>query len=194
MLRTLSLLALATAGLMLLTGCQLPTGGGPRSGPAAAAEAALFSIPAGTKSKKVSVGQLRYVTPARAVIGDSVVTRAEGGRFQTDFTTGPGVPLMRVQLVGNEALAEGLFAWGRWRGKADRSGRLSSWTTLREVFAAADAPARSRRSSTSLQLASAAGSRTPWSATVERTPSGQITRLAAEFPQKKERFIFVFAH
>lgn len=178
------------AGALLLAGCQLPTGGSPRNPARAAAEARLFAIPA--SGKKTSIGQLRYVTPARAVIGDTVVNRSGGGEaFQVDFTAGPGVPLMRLQIAGNEALAEGLFAWGRWRGKADRPGRLAQWVALRDIFLVADTPAfRQQRLQ---KIESPRPSKIPWEATIERHRNGSLHRLTVEFPAKKERFSFVFA-
>jgi len=181
----------ALVGALLLAGCQLPTGGPPRNPALAAAEARLFAVPA--TGKKSSIGQLRYVTPARSVIGDTVVNRSGGGEyFQVDFAAGPGVPLMRLQIAGDEALAEGLFAWGRWRGKVDRHpGRVAQWVALRDVFLIADNPA-SRK--TRLQKAhSLRSTKTPWNATIERDGSGGIRRLNVEFPAKKERFTFVFA-
>ena len=132
------------------------------------------------------VGQLRYVTPQRAVIGETVVSREGASEFQLDFMTGPGVPLMRLREEGQTVLAEGLFARGRWEGRPGRAGRLSGWVALREVFAALDRPGSRAREAHSPE-----GSSVPWSARAEY--SGQrLERLEASFPRTRERFIFVF--
>ncbi len=140
------------------------------------------SFPAPGPGWKTSVGQLRYATPQRAVIGEAVVSRDGGQHFQLDFVAGPGVPLMSLRETETLARAEGLFARGSWSGNPTRAKRLAPWTSLREVFAALDkAP-----SATSPE-----GQRPRWTARSERVGAGR--RVTVEYPKTDERFVFVFA-
>ncbi len=160
------------AVMLLLSGCQTLPPGRDISG--------RFPEPgAGWHNE---VGQLRYVTPERAVIGEVVVSRKAASDFQLDFLTGPGVPLMRLRLSGVDAYAEGLFARGHWEGNPARAGRLSGWFALREVFAAAKEGT----------FRSAPRARLQWSAEAEDA-AGRLERLSVEFPKTRERFVFVFA-
>lgn len=133
------------------------------------------------------VGQLRYVTPERAVIGEVVVSRHGQEHFQLDFLAGPGVPLLRLREWGLRAEAEGLFARGYWRGNPTRAGRLASWTALREVFLSVEQVGKAP------VYRSLNDSPVSWSAEVEWSGS-RPHRVAVEFPSTRERFIFVFAN
>jgi len=133
------------------------------------------------------VGQLRYVTPERAVIGEAVVSRLGQEHFQLDFLAGPGVPLMRLREWGMRAEAEGLFARGYWSGSATRAGRLASWTALREVFSSVEQVGKAP------VYRSVDQSPISWRAEVEWN-GRRLQRVAVEFPSTKERFIFVFSH
>ncbi len=167
----LILYAGAVALLALQTGCQAP-----RSG------AAASSFPSPGPGWKTSVGQLRYATPQRAVIGEAVVSRDGARNFQLDFVAGPGLPLMSLRESENLARAEGLFARGSWSGNPMRAGRLSSWMSLREAFAALDANPRAE---------SSAGAPLRWTARSERAGTGH--RVTVDYPKTHERFVFVFA-
>ncbi len=168
----------ALAGLLalLLPACQSP---GPHGGVAA--------YPQPGAEWKTSLGQLRYQNPNRSVIGEAIVSRHGAEQFQLDYLAGPGVPLLRLREAGPQADAEGVFAWGTWRGKTARPGRMASWTTLREIFAALDA-----RPGPMPEAASPAGKRPAWTARAERK-AGKLRRVEISYPEREERLTFVFA-
>ncbi len=177
-------------GVAMFSGCRSLRFGAP--------EPAAYPVPG--PGWKTALGQLRYATPQRAVIGEAVVSRRparaeegrDGGRdagdFQLDFVAGPGLPLMSLREAGSRAKAEGLFARGRWAGDPARAGRLASWMTLRDAFAALDAHPRQRTQ----EARSAPGCKPAWSARREPADGGK-KRITVEYPATGERFVFVFA-
>ena len=93
---------------------------------------------------RTATGQLRYATLERAVIGEVVVAQRGRDDFQLDFSTGPGVPLMKLRLHGGRARAEGVLARGAWQGRPARAPRrLRPWLALAGQLdlAAASGPA-----------------------------------------------------
>ena len=104
----------------LLAGCQTPR-----------------TFPTPDSRWRTSIGQLQYVTPARSVIGEVVVSTSGAEDFQLDFVSGPGVPLLKLREHGGFGRAEGIFARGSWQGETSRApARLQSWFALREQFRA----------------------------------------------------------
>ncbi|HWL54531.1 MAG TPA: hypothetical protein VNQ90_18975 [Chthoniobacteraceae bacterium] len=162
------------AALLLLPGCQTapPRGASPFPEPGA--------------DWTTLVGQLRYVTPERAVIGEVVVSYQGEEHFQLDFLAGPGVPLMRWREAGSRAEAEGLFARGYWHGSPQRAGRLGSWARLSDVFSGVE------KQEGVVESMSVGTSPTEWKARKEWS-GGHLKQIAIDFPSTSERFIFVFA-
>lgn len=163
-------LALAVALLATLSACQTAR-----------------EFPAPGSHWNNAQGQLQYTTPKRSVIGEAVLSGNGMQDFQLDFSAGPGVPLMRLRESGEIARMEGMFVLGSWQGNpAHAHGRLASWATLREVFAALEA----RIDAPCAKLASAPGAAIPWTAQLTQAP-GQPQRIRIEFPRTHERFTFV---
>lgn len=81
-------------------------------------------------------GQLLYRGPKdRSVIGDVVVRHSGRSDFALNFLSGPGFPLLKLQVSGDDVVAEGVLARGRWRGKVQKAPKtLQGWIALREVF------------------------------------------------------------
>jgi hypothetical protein len=83
-------------------------------------------------------GQLRYRPKSgKSVIGD-VVVRRSGEDFLLVFTSGPGVPLIKLQTHGSTATAEGIFARASWSGDVSKAPQnLRGWVSLPGIFAKA---------------------------------------------------------
>jgi hypothetical protein len=110
------------AVLLLFSGCQsaldFPTAGG---------------------AWQTYTGQMHF-GGVRSVIGDVVVRRSGASDFQLAFSTGPGVPLMRLWESGDRARTEGALSRGAFSGNpAHAPSHLRGWLSLREVFAAVPA-------------------------------------------------------
>lgn len=139
---------------------------------------------------RTSIGQLQYVTAKRSVIGEAVVSHQGTHDFQLDFTSGPGVPLMKLRESGGSGRAEGVFARGTWQGDPTHAtGPLASWMALREAFAAIDT-ASSRAKTGHVTAQSPAGARHAWAAQADFS---QPRRIRVQFPRTGERFVFVFS-
>ncbi len=90
-------------------------------------------------SWKSHIGQLKYASGGRIIIGEVVVTRAAPREFQLEFVKGGSFRLLKVWVSENHARAEGVLARGTWQGTPDRPpDHLRSWLQLPAVFAAAD--------------------------------------------------------
>lgn len=167
--------------LALMPGCVLldPTG-------ASSNKTAGFAPP--TARWTTSMGQVQYVSPARSLIGEAIVSRLGAEQqFQFDFLLGPGVPAMRLRVDGDRAAAEGLFARGSWSGLASKPGRMAQWLALREIFLAADAGQAT--------VQSAPGSPALWTATAiyaKGAKGKRLQRLTVQFSQSNDRLTFVF--
>jgi hypothetical protein len=75
-------------------------------------------------------------TTGRSVVGEFVARRSPDGQgFQLQFSSGPGIPLLKLYESGDTGRAEGLFARGHWQGRiATAPVPLRNWMRLREVF------------------------------------------------------------
>ncbi len=83
-------------------------------------------------------GQLRYAGKGNPIIGEVIVRSATADHLQIEFFSGPGFPLMRLQVAGNRGTAEGVIARGRWQGSTEKApARIAGWFFLPEVFGAA---------------------------------------------------------
>lgn len=126
------------------------------------------------------MGQLHYQgVGERSVIGEVIVRRSGTRDFALSFLSGPGFPLLKLQVSGDDVVAEGMFARGRWRGKvANAPKQLRSWIALREVFAELPAKRTSYK-------------RSGWSTQV-RFVGGRPEHIETAF-STGERFAFHFA-
>jgi len=139
---------------------------------------------------RTSIGQLQYATVRRSVIGEAEVSHQGAQDFQLDFTSGPGVPLMKLRESGGSARAEGIFVRGSWQGDPKHAtGPLASWMALREAFAAIDT-ASSQAKMGHVTAQSPAGARHAWTAQADLR---QPRRIRVQFPRTGERFVFVFS-
>ena len=146
-------------------------------------------FPAPGSHWKNAQGQLRYTNPTRSVIGETILSGNGLQDFQLEFLAGPGVPLMRLSESGGIARTEGILAGGSWQGDPKHAhGRLASWVTLREVFAALE----THIEAPSATLSSQPGAVYPWTAQLTQAPD-QPQRIRIDFPKSHERFIFVLA-
>ncbi|RYD61368.1 MAG: hypothetical protein EOP84_35815, partial [Verrucomicrobiaceae bacterium] len=60
---------------------------------------------------KSHTGQLLYRAPeGRSVIGEAVVRHSGRNDFALSFLSGPGFPLLKIQVSGDNVLAEGAMA------------------------------------------------------------------------------------
>ena len=160
------LLALLFISLLGLTSCQTTM---------------VFSTP--TADWQSYIGQMHYANNAgRSVIGEVVVRRpVQGGDFQLQFSSGPGIPLLKLSESDDGfARAEGIFARGHWQGKiASAPAHLKNWVQLRDVF--------SRISPGVTDL------RGPgWTATVSYA-GGRAEHCEVAFTENGERFSFQFS-
>lgn len=123
------------------------------------------------------MGQLLYRAPeGRSVIGEAVVRHSGRNEFALNFLSGPGFPLLKLQVSGDDVLAEGALARGRWRGKVQNAPKaLQGWIALREVF---------------VQLP--ANLTTGGWATKVRATGAQVQHVEGRFAPTGERFTFHF--
>jgi hypothetical protein len=156
----------------LLTGSSILTG---------CASTPKAAMPSPSQDWSTETGQLQYRPRAgRSVIGDVVVRRSGSQDFLLIFTSGPGVPLLRLQVHGSTAVAEGLFARGRWSGETDKAPpQLRGWLKLPAVFSATE----TRK--TELRTAS-------WSSTI-RYAGTRPQRIEVDSPDTGEQFNFHFS-
>ncbi len=120
------------------------------------------------------------------MIGEAVVSRNGGQDFQLEYVAGPGVPLMRLRESGAAGSAEGVFARGGWQGVPSQAqGRIASWMSLREVFAAVEASGAASHANVSAPNGA-------WHAQADLSAQGKPRRIAVDYPQTHERFVFVF--
>jgi hypothetical protein len=83
---------------------------------------------------KTRIGQLRYVTRNRSIVGDIVLRNLTGGDYDLSFSKG-GVPVLEFQTRGSRMTATGLLIRSGWSGELAHVPRpLRSWAMLREVL------------------------------------------------------------
>jgi hypothetical protein len=83
---------------------------------------------------KTRIGQLRYVTGQRSIVGDIVLRSLAAGDYDLSFSKS-GVAVLQLQMRGTYMTATGLLAGGGWSGMADRApGPLRPWAMLKEVL------------------------------------------------------------
>ena len=83
---------------------------------------------------KTRIGQLRYATGERSVVGDIVLRNLAAGDYDLSFSKG-GVSVLQVQARGPDIAATGLLAGSGWSGPADHApGSLRPWAMLKEVL------------------------------------------------------------
>jgi hypothetical protein len=91
-------------------------------------------------SWKSHIGQLRYESGERVIVGEVVVTRRGFEEFQLEFIEGGSPRLLKLWISGEKARAEGLLARGSWQGPIYKAPQqLRHWMKLPAIFAAADA-------------------------------------------------------
>jgi hypothetical protein len=136
--------------------------------------------PVVTENWNTHTGQLMYrAKGGRSIIGEFVVRESSGQGFVLHFSSGPGIPLMKLQKTPSSITAEGVLARGKWRGGPESVPRhLRGWVALEELFG--HLPTRSTRLSGN-----------GWTAQVshqaERGTNVDVTMLASG-----ERFVFHF--
>jgi hypothetical protein len=83
---------------------------------------------------KTRIGQLRYATGERSIVGDIVLRSLAAGDYDLSFSKS-GVAVLQLQTRGTNMTATGLLAGGGWSGTADRApGLLRPWAMLKEVL------------------------------------------------------------
>jgi hypothetical protein len=118
---------------------------------------------------RTRIGQLRYATRSRSIVGDIILRNLSGGDYDLSFSKA-GVPLLEFQTRGSRMTATGLFIRTGWSGELAHAPRsLRPWAMLSEVLPYFD---------TNVPSAQNAGR---WSATFERK-GGMLLRADVEFP------------
>ncbi len=106
-----------------------------------------------------------------------VVRHSGQNDFALNFLSGPGFPLLKLQVSGDDVVAEGVLARGRWSGKVQNAPKtLQGWAGLRQVFAGLPASLK-------------AGG---WT-TEARSEGGRVEHIETRFAPTGERFVFHFA-
>jgi hypothetical protein len=83
---------------------------------------------------KTRIGQLRYATGERSIVGDIVLRSLAAGDYDLSFSKS-GVTVLQLQTRGTAMTATGLLAGGGWSGAADHApGPLRPWAMLKEVL------------------------------------------------------------
>jgi len=83
---------------------------------------------------KTRIGQLRYATGERSVVGDIILRSLTAGDYDLSFSKG-GVTVLELQTRGDDITATGLLVRGGWSGAAARApGPLKPWAMLKEVL------------------------------------------------------------
>jgi hypothetical protein len=121
---------------------------------------------------KTRIGQLRYATGGRSVVGDIVLRNLTAGDYDLSFSKG-GVTVLELQTRGPNMIATGLLAGSGWSGAADRApGPLKPWAMLREalVYFDSDAPSAQKPGQ--------------WSATFQRR-NGNLLRADIKFSHNR---------
>ncbi|MBV8175536.1 MAG: hypothetical protein JO151_13385 [Verrucomicrobia bacterium] len=118
---------------------------------------------------RTRIGQLRYATRSRSIVGDIILRNLSGGDYDLSFSKA-GVPLLEFQTRGSRMTATGLFIRTGWSGELAHAPRsLRPWAMLSEVLPYFD---------TNVPSAQNAGR---WSAKFERK-GGMLLRADVEFP------------
>jgi hypothetical protein len=118
---------------------------------------------------RTRIGQLRYATRSRSIVGDIILRNLSGGDYDLSFSKA-GVPLLEFQTRGSRMTATGLFIRTGWSGELAHAPRsLRPWAMLSEALPYFD---------TNVPSAQNAGR---WSATFERK-GGMLLRADVEFP------------
>ena len=121
---------------------------------------------------KTRIGQLRYATGERSVVGDIILRSLTAGDYDLSFSKG-GVTVLELQTRGDNITATGLLVRGGWSGAAARApGPLKSWAMLKEVVPYFD---------TSAPSAQKTGR---WSATFQRK-NGTLLRADIQFSGRR---------
>lgn len=127
---------------------------------------------------RAHIGQLKFSTPERTVIGEVVVQQRGAQEFQLDFLKGGSFPLISIREDATIARAEGALARGQWQGSPHTAPKfLRSWLALREAFAQPQS--------------SPAGAVTTWRGQSTKE-AGQLSTLTLTFPEDQQRFVFQF--
>jgi hypothetical protein len=127
---------------------------------------------------KTRIGQLRYATGQRSVVGDIVLRSLAAGDYDLSFSKG-GVTVLQLQTRGDNMTATGLLAGGGWSGAAARApAPLRPWAMLKEVLPYFDSNAPSAQKTGR------------WSATFLRQ-GGNLSRADIQFsPGRSMSFSF----
>jgi hypothetical protein len=124
------------------------------------------------------IGQLKYSTRQRTLIGEVVVQARGDEEFQLDFLKGGSFALISIREDRTTARAEGVLARGRWQGvPASAPKPLRPWLALREAFAQPHA--------------NPANAATSWQGHAEYN-GGQLGLLDLTFPEDHQHFVFQF--
>lgn len=156
--------------LHTLTGCALSL--------LLAACTAPQPLPTPGAGWKSYTGQLLYrAQEGRSVIGEVVVRNSGQTNFALDFLSGPGFPLLKIQVSGEDVVAEGVLARGRWRGNVQNAPKaLQGWIGLREIFA--QVPGKLKAPGWVVDI---------------RSEAGRPKHIEARFTPTGERFAFHFS-
>jgi hypothetical protein len=121
---------------------------------------------------KTRIGQLRYATRERSVVGDIILRSLTAGDYDLSFSKG-GVTVLELQTRGDNITATGLLVSGGWSGAAARApGPLKPWAMLKEVVPYFDTNAPSAQKTGR------------WSATFQRK-SGTLLRADIQFSGRR---------
>jgi hypothetical protein len=128
---------------------------------------------------KTRIGQLRYVTGGRSIVGDIVLRNLRAGDYDLSFSKG-GVTVLELQARGTNMTATGLLAGSGWSGAADHApSPLKPWVMLKEALVYFDANAPSAQKPGR------------WSATFQRK-NGNLMRADIQFSHNRS-MAFSFA-
>jgi len=80
------------------------------------------------------IGQLRYATGEKSVVGDIILRSLPSGDYDLSFSKS-GVAVLQLQSRGNNMTATGMLARNGWSGAADNApAPLRPWAMLKEVL------------------------------------------------------------
>ena len=128
---------------------------------------------------KTRIGQLRYATGGRSVVGDIILRSLTAGDYDLSFSKG-GVTVLELQTRGDNITATGLLVRGGWSGAAARApSPLKPWAMLKEVLPYFDSNAPSAQETGR------------WSATFQRK-GGNLLRADIQFSRERSMY-FSFA-
>lgn len=121
---------------------------------------------------KTRIGQLRYATGGRSVVGDIILRSLAAGDYDLSFSKG-GVTVLELQTRGHNITATGLLVRGGWSGAAARApSPLKPWAMLKEVLPYFDSNAPSAQETGR------------WSATFQRK-AGSLLRADIQFSRER---------